>query len=391
VSRRLRPDSLAVHAGWEPRSRDPLAPPLYQAAVYVYTDLEDYDAVAAGRKPGHVYGRNSNENVAMLEQAVAALEGAEAGLATSSGMAAILVAALALAPRPMPIVFDPDLYGVSLTLLEQDFAGWGYELRRVDFTDLKGLAAALEGAGLAICETITNPLCKVVDLEATIGLARERGVPVLVDNTFATPVLCRPLELGAAAVVHSVTKFLGGHSDLVAGAVAGPADTILAARTRAVRMGTTLGPFEAWLALRGLRTLPLRQRRQSQNAAVLAEALASLEAVDRVHYPGLEGSPYEALVGRQLGGLGGAMVAFDLAGGRAAVQDLTGRLEMARFAASLGGVETTISYPELTSHRSLDPAQRQARGILPGTVRVSLGIEDGVDIVEDFRAAIGSR
>jgi cystathionine beta-lyase/cystathionine gamma-synthase len=156
-------------------------------------------------------------------------------------------------------------------------------------------------------------------------------------------------------------------------------------------MGTTLGPFEAWLALRGLRTLPLRQRRQSQNAAMLAEALASLEAVDRVHYPGLEGSPYEALVERQLGGLGGAMLAFDLAGGRSAVQELTNRLEMTRFAASLGGVETTISYPELTSHRSLAPAERLARGILPGTVRVSVGIEDGLDIVEDFRSAIGSR
>jgi methionine-gamma-lyase len=327
----------------------------------------------------------------MLERAVAGLEGAEEGLATSSGMAAILVAALALAPKPVPVVFDPDLYGVSLALLEQDFEGWGYELRRVDFTDLKGLADALQGAGLAICETITNPLCKVVDLEAALALAGERGVPVLVDNTFATPVLCRPLELRAAAVVHSVTKFLGGHSDLVAGAVTGPADIVRAARARAVRMGTTLGPFEAWLALRGLRTLPLRQRRQSQNAAMLAETLASLEAVDRVHYPGLEGSPYEALVARQLGGLGGAMLAFDLAGGRSAVQELTNRLEMTRFAASLGGVETTISYPELTSHRSLAPAERLARGILPGTVRVSVGIEDGLDIVEDFRSAIGSR
>jgi cystathionine beta-lyase/cystathionine gamma-synthase len=357
----------------------------------VYTDLEDYDSVAAGRITGHFYGRNSNENVAMLEHAVAGLEGAADGLATSSGMAAILVAALALAPKPAPVVFDPDLYGGSLALLEKDFAGWGYELRRGDFTDPNGLATALEGAGLAICETITNPLCKVVDLQAVIGAAAERGVPVLVDNTFATPVLCRPLELGAAAVVHSVTKFLGGHSDLVAGVVVGPSDTSRAARARAVRMGTTLGPFEAWLALRGLRTLPVRQHRQSQNAALLAEALASLEAVERVHYPGLEGSPYQPLVDSQLGGLGGAMLAFDLAGGRPAVQELINRLEMTRFAASLGGVETTISYPELTSHRSLEPAERLARGILPGTVRVSVGIEDGLDIVEDFRSAIGSR
>lgn len=377
-----------MHAGRVPRSREPLAPPLVQTAVYVYDDLDDYKAVASGREPGHVYSRNSNENVGMLERAVAELEGAQEAVATGSGMAALYVALLSMAPEPVPIVVDPDLYGVTLALLRQDFEPRGYELRPADFTRLDQVEAALGGAGLAVCETIANPLCKVVDLAVVADLARRHSVPLLVDNTFATPILCRPLELGASAVVHSVTKFLGGHSDLIAGALAGDSDLMSAARARVVRMGMTLGPFEAWLALRGMRTLDVRLRRQSQNALLLAEAVASLEAVSAVHHPLLEGSPYADLARRQLGGHGGAMLAFDLAGGRNAVQTMLQRLAMVHFAASLGGVETTVSYPDITSHRSLSPEERLSRGIGPGTVRVSAGIEEAADIVDDFRSAI---
>jgi cystathionine gamma-synthase len=195
---------------------------------------------------------------------------------------------------------------------------------------------------------------------------------VLVDNTFASPVLFRPLEHGATATVHSVTKYNGGHSDLVAGVLAGPPEIVAAARARSVRWGMTLGPFEAWLALRGLRTLPLRIARQSANAARLAEALGAMRGVERVHYPGT-----------------GAMLAFDLAGGQAAVQRLLDRLQMVLFAASLGGVETTVSPSALTSHRSLTPEERERIGIRPGTVRVSVGIEDADDIVADFVQALG--
>ena len=384
----MRFDSRAVHSGRELRPREPLAPPIVQTAVYVFDDLEDYDAVASGREPGHIYGRNSNHNVEWLEGAIADLEGAEDGVATGSGMAAMLLAILSLAPRPVPIVTQRDLYGVTTALLRQDFAPAGYELRSVEVTDLAAVEAALAGAGLLICETISNPLCKVPDLEAVCRLAEAAGVPVLVDNTFATPAICRPLEFGAALVAHSVTKFIGGHSDLTAGAVVGAAARIRDVRARSVRMGTTLGPFEAWLALRGVRTLGVRVRRHSENALRLAGRLASLPEVARVHYPLLEGSPYETVARRHLSGGGGGMLSFDLSGGRDAVQSMMRRLRMVTFAASLGGVETTISHPELASHRGLTGAERAELGILPGTVRVSTGIEDGEDIAGDFVQAI---
>lgn len=377
-------DSKAVHAGRRARAREPLAPPIEQSSVYVYEELEDYDAVARGSSPGHVYARNSNESVATLERALAALEAAEEAVATSSGMAAILVAVSALAPRPGRVVAPPDLYGGTTVLFRNELARWGYVLdtRR----DLEGL----EGAVLVLAETITNPLVRVADLEDLCRRANAAGVPVLVDNTFATPILCRPLELGASAVVHSATKYIGGHSDLVAGVVCGSREAMAKARGASVRLGTTLGPFEAWLALRGLRTLHLRMPRHSANALALATALQEAPGVVAVHYPTLPGSAQEALAGRLLPQGAGGMLAFQLDGGRAAVQRLTSRFRLALFAASLGGVETTISHPEVTSHRYLAPEERAALGIRPGTVRVSAGLESAGDIVGDFLQALAN-
>ena len=382
-------DSRAVHAGRAPGAREPLAPPIVQASVHVYTDLDDYDAVASGASPGHVYFRNSNENVGWLEAAIADLEGAEGCVAAASGMGALLVTLWELAPRPVPIVFQRELYGVTIALLRNEFAGMGYELRPVDMTDLDAYRGALPGAGLVVCETIANPLCTVVDIPRVCELAAEHRVPVLVDNTFASPALFRPLEHGATASVHSVTKYIGGHSDLGAGAVAAGRDIIAGARARAVRLGVTLGPFEAWLALRGLRTLALRMRRHSEVSIRLAEALAGLQGVERVHHPLLEGSPSQPVAERLLPGGSGGMLAFDLAGGRPAVQRMLERLRLVRFAASLGGVETTISYPDIASHRSLSTVERLELGITPGTVRVSAGIEDPGDVIADFVHAIG--
>jgi cystathionine beta-lyase/cystathionine gamma-synthase len=354
----------------------------------VYTDLDDYDAVAKGERPGHYYGRNSNANRDMLEKAVAELEGAEAGLATASGMAALHAIMLALAPRPATIVATRELYGGTMAMLRQDFEPAGYEANFIDLTDLDAVRRAIDGAGLVLAETITNPLCGVPDLEAIASLARDRGVPLLVDNTFASPVLCRPLELGATAVMHSATKYIGGHSDLLAGVVVGGAAVIGAARARSVRTGTTLSPFDAWLALRGLRTLDVRMRRHSENSLALARAMRAMPGVARVHHPLLEGSSSFAVAGRLLPQGAGGMMAFDLEGGRAAVQRMITRFKLVAFAASLGGVETTISYPDITSHRSLTPQERAALGVTPGTVRVSVGIEDPDDIIDDFAQAI---
>jgi methionine-gamma-lyase len=380
--------SRAVHAGRELGARSPLAPDLSLAAVHVYDDLEDYDAVARGERPGYFYGRNSNSNRAMLEQAVAELEGAEAGVAAASGMAALHLAILALAPKPVTIVATREAYGVTLALLRQDFEPAGYETHFVDLTDLDAVQRALPGAGLVLAETITNPLCRVPDLEAVATMAKRHGVPVLVDNTFATPVLCRPLELGAAVVMHSATKFIGGHSDLVAGVVVGSASVMAAARARSVRTGTPLGPFDAWLALRGLRTLDVRMRRHSENSIALAKAMRSMAGVSTIHHPLLEGSSSYDVATRLLAQGAGGMMAFDLKGGRAAVQRMLKRLRLVTFAASLGGVETTVSYPEITSHRSLTPEERAELGMSPGTVRVSVGIEAAEDIIADFAQAL---
>jgi cystathionine gamma-synthase len=379
-----------VHSGRELEARTPLAPDLSPAAVHVYTDLDDYDAVARGERPGHYYGRNSNANRGMLERAVADLEGAEAGVATASGMAALNVAILALAPRPATIVASRELYGGTLALLRQDFEPAGYKIKFVDLLDLDGVRRAVDGAGLVLAETITNPLCRVPDLEAIASMARSRGALLLVDNTFASPILCRPIGLGAVVVMHSATKYIGGHSDLVAGVIVGSASVMAAARARSVRTGTPLGPFDAWLALRGLRTLDVRMRRHSDNALALARAMRTMRGVTRVHHPLLEDSPSFSIARRLLPWGAGGMMSFDLEGGRAAVQRMLTRFRLVSFAASLGGVETTISHPEITSHRSLSAEERSELGVGPGTVRVSVGIEDADDIIADFSQALAA-
>jgi cystathionine beta-lyase/cystathionine gamma-synthase len=305
-------------------------------------------------------------------------------------MAALYLAIVALTPKPATIVATRELYGGTLNLLRQDLEPAGYEAHFVDIGDLDAVRRALDGAGLVLIETITNPLCGVADIEAIARMARDRGVRVLVDNTFATPILCRPLELGADLVMHSATKYIGGHSDLLAGVVVGGNELIAAARARSVRTGATLGPFDAWLALRGLRTLEVRMARHSENALALARALSTVQGVSKVHHPLLDGSPWAAVARRILPQGAGGMMAFDLEGGRAAVQRMMSRFQMVSFAASLGGVETTISYPEITSHRSLSPEQRAELGVTPGTVRVSVGIEAADDIVADFTQAIAS-
>jgi cystathionine beta-lyase/cystathionine gamma-synthase len=380
--------SRAVHAGRELGARSPLAPDLSLAAVHVYDDLDDYDAVARGERPGYFYGRNSNSNRDMLEQAIAELEGAEAGVAAASGMAALHMAILALAPKPVTIVATRELYGGTLALLRQDLEPAGYETHFVDLGDLDAVRRAMPDAGLVLAETITNPLCRVPDLEAIVTMAKSHGIPVLVDNTFATPVLCRPLEIGAAVVMHSATKFIGGHSDLVAGVVVGSRSVMAAARARSVRTGTPLGPFDAWLALRGLRTLDVRMHRHSENSIALAGAMRSMTGVSAVHHPLLEGSPSYDVATRLLPQGAGGMMAFDLKGGRAAVQRMLKRLQLVTFAASLGGVETTVSYPEITSHRGLTVEERAELGVGPGTVRVSVGIEAAEDIIADFAQAL---
>ena len=384
----MKPASRAVHAGRELSARSPLAPDISPSAVHVYTDLDDYEAVVRGERQGYYYGRNSNANRELFERAVADLEGAEAGVATSSGMAALHAAILALAPRPTTIVATRELYGGTASLLRQDLAGAGYEIVFVDLTDLDAVRRAIGTAGLLLAETISNPLCGLPDIDAIGAMARERRVPFLVDNTFATPLLFKPLDHGASVVMHSATKYLGGHSDVVAGIVLGDAATMSDVRARSARTGTPLSPFDAWLAVRGMRTLDVRMSRHSENSLALARAMPTMPGVTAVHHPLLEGSPSFEVARRLLPDGAGGMMAFDLEGGRAGVQRMLDRFQLVRFAASLGGVETTVSYPEITSHRSMSAEERAALGVGPGTVRVSVGIEDPDDIVGDFAQAL---
>jgi methionine-gamma-lyase len=303
-------------------------------------------------------------------------------------MTALHMAILALAPRPTTVVAGRELYGGTRALLRHDLEPAGYEPHFVDMADLESVRRALTGTGIVLLETITNPLCRVADIEAIAAMAHQHGMSVLVDNTFATPILCRPLELGADVVMHSATKYIGGHSDVLAGVAAGSAALMSDARARSARTGGVLGAFDAWLALRGLRTLEVRMRRHSENSIALARALVSVPGVAGVHHPLLEGSSSSAVARRILPLGAGGMMAFDLAGGRDAVQRMMSRLQMVTFAASLGGVETTLSYPVITSHRGLTTAERAELGVGPGTVRVSVGIEAAYDIVADFVQAL---
>jgi cystathionine gamma-synthase len=373
----------------------PLVPDLHLANVYVFDDLEQIDAVWEGREPGYVYGRFGTPNHTLLEETLASLEGGEAGLVTASGMGA-LSAYLMGALRPGDhLVAGQDLYGATLALLREQAARWGIRVSFVDTTEPAAVEAALTEATRGIfAEAVSNPLLRLTDIPGLAAIARRRGLALLIDSTFTSPALLRPLEHGATAVHHSATKYLSGHGDVTAGVLVGSRAVVEAARTQAVRVGLNLGPFDAWLALRGVRTLPLRMERHSANALELARFLAQRSEVARVHYPGLPDHPQHALARMLLPDGFGGMLSFDLAGGAAAVGRLlatlageptpSGREALIAFAPSFGDVTTTWTYPARTSHRPLSEDERAKLGIGPGLVRLSVGIEAVEDLKESL-------
>jgi cystathionine gamma-synthase len=364
--------------------------------VYAFESLAQVDAVWEGREPGYVYGRFGTPNHTMLEQTIASLEGGERGLAVASGMGA-LSAWLMGALRPGDhVVAGHDLYGATTALLREQAPRWGIAVTFVDATDAGAVEAALAPATRAVfVEAVSNPLLRLADLPALGALASRRDLALAVDNTFATPALLRPLEHGATLVHHSATKYLAGHSDVTAGILVGAAGPIEAARAQAVRMGLNLGPFDAWLALRGVRTLALRMERHSANALALARFLQRRPEVARVHYPGLPDHPQHALARTLLPDGFGGMLSFELAGGERAAERLfaaaapAGRgAPLVAFAPSFGDVTTTWSYPARTSHRPLTGDERAKLGIGPGLIRLSVGIEDVADLEEALDAAL---
>ncbi|GII75955.1 methionine gamma-lyase [Sphaerisporangium rufum] len=388
----LRPETRAVHL---PRpavdGSTPLSTPIYQTSGFAFDDPAVFADGMTRPDGAFVYGRLTNPTVRALEEAVAGLEGGAAALAAGSGMGAINAVLLALLSPGDHLIAQDVLYGGTAAAIAELAGRFGIEVTYVPQDDPDAVRAAVRPrTRLLYLETIANPMTQVADLPGMCAAGREAGLTCVVDNTFASPVLCRPLEHGADVVVHSVTKYLGGHSDVLGG-VAVFAEPGLHRKVWdfAIELGATLDPFAAWLTLRGLPTLPLRMARHCENAALLATRLAGHPAVAAVHWPGLPGHPSHALAARLLPAGFGGVFSFDLAGGRAAGDAFMAAVRLARLAPSLGGVETLVLHPATTSHRSLTAAELARAGIGEGTVRVAAGIEHPEDLWADFAQALG--
>jgi cystathionine gamma-synthase/methionine-gamma-lyase len=355
--------------------------------------MADLDGVFGGERAGFVYPRYGSPTVSAFERAVADLEGGEDAVAFASGMGAIHAALMGAGVRAgTSVVAAADLYGATYALLEHGLAGLGVRTRFVDITDLDLVRRAIaeERPVAVLCEIVSNPLMRVADVPALADMAHATGAALIVDPTFASPYLFRPLEYGADYSVHSATKYLAGHGDVMAGVVACNAGRALDLRERQKLLGANLGPQQAWLALRGIKTLPLRMRQHCANAQVVADWLLEHPAVARVHYPGLPGHPQHAVAARLFDGLGfGGMLSFDLRdAGQAEVFRFMEALELVLPATTLGDVYSLTLYPAHSSHRQVAPQVRDAIGIGDGLVRLSVGIEDANDIIADIGQAL---
>lgn len=374
-----------------PQDGVPLAPVLDPSSTYAFDDADAFaKASEAKTGAGYVYTRWANPTVDAFEAAVADLEGCEAAEACSSGMAAIAATTLALCRSGERIVAARQLYGGTFSLLTATLPRFGITTELFDVGDFAGIERALSGARLLYCETIGNPAVVVADLPQLAALARAASVPLVVDSTFASPVLCRPAEHGASVVIHSATKYLGGHHDLLGGVACGDPHTMAGVADVARDLGPTLSPFNAWLALRGLATLHLRVERACGSALEIARFLEGHPAVDAVHYPALNSSPSKKLCDRLLSGRGGGMLAFEVAGGRDAARRLQEELLVIKRAASLGGHHSLIVHAASVTHTQLSAEELSSAGISEGFCRLSVGLEDVDDLVADLDRALGT-
>jgi cystathionine beta-lyase/cystathionine gamma-synthase len=384
-------ETLVARGGRDvPSASRPLTAPIYQTNVYVFEDMDMVESVWEHKKPGFVYGRYGTANHTMLEDLVAALEGAEAAVACASGMGATTALLFGLFERGDHVVAARDLYGTTAAFLGDEGRRLGIATDFVDATDAPGIVAALRDNTRAVfVEAISNPLLRLVDLPAIAGELGRRRIELIVDASMASPAVLRPIEHGASIVMHSLTKFISGHGDVTGGLVLGRADVMARVRDAMIRAGTNLGPFDAWLATRGARTLAVRMERQSASALALAAFLERHPAVTRVYHPGLPSHPQHALARRLMPRIQGAMLSLDLRGGALAVEGLMTRARLSEFAPSFGDVATTWTYPTRTSHRRVSAEEQAAMGIGPGLVRVSVGLEDVNDLIADFDQALG--
>ena len=344
---------------------------------------------APGKTKGYDYSRSGNPTRAALEESLAALEGGTHAAVTGTGMAAVTTA-MHLLESGAHVIAGHDIYGGTFRLFHSVLAQRGFSFSFVDMRDMRNVRAAVRPETRAIwIETPSNPLLNLVDIAAVCAVARKRSLLTIADNTFLSPLFQRPLDLGADVVIHSTTKYLNGHSDVVGGAIVSRTAELGEKVARLVNcMGTNGAPFDAWLVRRGIKTLPCRMRLHAENAMALARFLDRHPAVARVYYPGLASHPQHALAQRQMHGFGG-MLAFDIRGGQAAAFRFIMRLKLFAFAESLGGVESLIEHPETMSHASMTAEARAAAGITGSTIRVSVGIEDAADLRADMEQALG--
>ncbi len=379
-----------VHSGEKPCPvTGALRMPIYQTSTFVFENVEQGARRFAGEEEGYIYTRLGNPTQNALEVKMADLEGGEAAIATASGMAAVTSATMGFLKQGDHVVSSEAVYGCTHSLFKDLFPRWGMRVTFVDTSSPEEIAAAIEPETCMIyLESPANPTMSLVDLQKTVALAREHGLKTVFDNTFMSPYYQRPLEMGIDLVVHSATKYIGGHGDVVAGIIVGSKEDLDIIRGTTLKdFGGIISPFNAWLLLRGIKTLGLRMERITSNCQKVAEFLQKHPRVERVYYPGLESHPQHELAKIQMDSFGG-MLSFELKGGYSAGKQLMENLELCSLAVSLGDVDTLIQHPASMTHSGLEQEEQEEAGITPGLVRLSVGIEDGKDIIEDLNKGL---
>jgi methionine-gamma-lyase len=382
-------NSKLVHAGSKKDAFGSAVTPIYQTSTFGFESAENGADRFAGKASGYIYTRIGNPTIAALEDCVSALEEGVGGVATSSGMGAIATAYLALLKQGDHVVSTASVYGPTRTLMEKHLSRFGVAATYVDTSNLGEVRAAMRPeTKMVYVETPSNPLMQVTDVRAVAGLAHEKGALLVVDSTFASPFLQKPLALGADVVLHSVTKFINGHADVVGGIlVARDMELYRRLRDMMVIMGCNMDPHQAYLVHRGLKTLALRIERSQQSALEIARWLEARPEVAWVRYVGLPSHPQHELAARQMAGFG-SMISFELKGGMEAGVKLMDGVRLAMLAVSLGGVETLIEHPASMTHAGVPRKEREEAGLTDGLVRYSVGIEDTADLIEDLRRAL---
>jgi methionine-gamma-lyase len=377
-----------IHAPRELNRTSAISPPIWQTTTFLAESSEHFAELAKAVKPTEYYSRYGNPTHQQVEAVMATLEGGEAAMVTASGMGAISTSVLSLLDKGDHVVAQRNLYAGTASLLEDVLPRWGIECTFGDQTKAERWAEALRpNTKLIYAETPANPLMRLTDLQAVAALGKTRGITTIVDNTFATPINQRPLENGIDVVIHSGTKYLGGHSDVTAGVIIGSTAFIERAWRFHIVIGAALGPFDAWLLLRGIRTLGVRVERHNQNALVLARFFESHPKIQRVNYPGLESHPQHELARKQMSGFTGVM-SIELRGGYETAVRFIASLKLGSYAASLGGFETLLVHPAAMWGDTLTDAQRKAMEVGENLVRISVGLEDEQDLIDDFSQAL---